>query len=135
MSMNKRDLAKVYKKRHSSNNLTVKKAVEEINEFLETVKEAIAIDSEVRFPKRGAFEILIRQPRVVSNPVTREQMEIYPKKTVRFRASKKMKQFIENFTFYRIKRNEEKMVRIERIHANRKVKQQYTKCCFFLLKN
>ena len=89
--MNKRELAKVYKKRHSSNNLTVKKAVEEINEFLETVKEAIAIDSEVRFPKRGAFEILTRQPRVVSNPVTREQMEIYPKKTVRFRASKKMK--------------------------------------------
>lgn len=89
--MNKRELAKVYKKRHSSNNLTVKKAVEEINEFLETVKEAIAIDSEVRFPKRGAFEILIRQPRVVSNPVTREQMEIYPKKTVRFRASKKIR--------------------------------------------
>lgn len=77
MSMNKRELAKVYKKRHSSNNLTV--------------KEAIALDGEVRFPKRGAFEILIRKPRVVSNPVTREQMEIYPKKTVRFRASKKMK--------------------------------------------
>ncbi len=75
--MNKRELAKVYKKRHSSNNLTV--------------KEAIALDGEVRFPKRGAFEILIRKPRVVSNPVTREQMEIYPKKTVRFRASKKMK--------------------------------------------
>ncbi|EHO80537.1 HU family DNA-binding protein [Fusobacterium ulcerans] len=89
--MNKRELAKVYKKRHSSNNLTVKKAVEEITEFLETVKEAIALDGEVRFPKRGAFEILIRKPRVVSNPVTREQMEIYPKKTVRFRASKKMK--------------------------------------------
>ena len=89
--MNKRELAKVYKKRHSSNNLTVKKAVEEINEFLETVKEAIAIDSEVRFPKRGAFEILTRQPRVVSNPVTRERMTVYPKKTVRFRASKKMK--------------------------------------------
>ena len=70
-------VAKVYKKRHSSNNLTV--------------KEAIALDGEVRFPKRGAFEILIRKPRVVSNPVTREQMEIYPKKTVRFRASKKMK--------------------------------------------
>ena len=77
MSMNKRELAKVYKKRHSSNNLTV--------------KEAIALDGEVRFPKRGAFEILTRKPRVVANPVTREQMEIYPKKTVRFRASKKMK--------------------------------------------
>ena len=89
--MNKRELAKVYKKRHSSNNLTVKKAVEEINEFLETVKEAIALDREVKFPRRGIFEILIRKPRVVSNPATREQMTIYPKKIIKFRASKKIK--------------------------------------------
>ena len=75
--MNKRELAKVYKKRHSSNNLTV--------------KEAIALDGEVRFPKRGAFEILIRKPRVVDNPVTKEQMMIYPKKIIKFRASKKIK--------------------------------------------
>ena len=88
--MNRREMAKLYTKM-SPEMLSIIKAEEEIEEFLETVKEAIAIDSEVRFPKRGAFEILIRQPRVVSNPVTREQMEIYPKKTVRFRASKKMK--------------------------------------------
>ncbi|MDH6458878.1 nucleoid DNA-binding protein, partial [Fusobacterium sp. PH5-7] len=30
-------------------------------------------------------------PRLVANPITKEQMKIYPKKTVRFRASKKMK--------------------------------------------
>ena len=66
-------------------------AEEEIREFLETVEEAIAIDGEVKFQERGIFEILTRQPRMVSNPVTREQMEIYPKKTVKFRASKKMK--------------------------------------------
>ena len=66
-------------------------AEEEIREFLETVEEAIAIDGGVKFQERGIFEILTRQPRMVSNPVTREQMEIYPKKTVKFRASKKMK--------------------------------------------
>ena len=88
--MNKRELAKVYVKM-SPKNISIVQAGKEIEEFLETVKEAIALDGEVRFPKRGAFEILTRQPRLVANPITKEQMKIYPKKTVRFRASKKMK--------------------------------------------
>ena len=88
--MNKRELAKVYVKM-SPKNISIVQAVKEIEEFLETVKEAIALDGEVRFPKRGVFEILTRQPRVVANPVTRERMTVYPKKTVKFRASKKIK--------------------------------------------
>ena len=90
IQMNRREMAKLYTKM-SPEMLSIIKAEEEIEEFLETVKEAIAIDSEVRFPKRGAFEILTRQPRVVSNPVTRERMTVYPKKIVKFRASKKIK--------------------------------------------
>lgn len=90
MQMNRKELAKLYQKM-SSEKITITKAREEIEEFLETVEEAIAIDGGVKFQNRGIFEILIRQPRMVSNPVTREQMEIYPKKTVKFRASKKMK--------------------------------------------
>ncbi|MFV0578858.1 HU family DNA-binding protein [Fusobacterium ulcerans] len=88
--MNKRELAKVYVKM-SPKNISIVQAGKEIEEFLETVKEAIALDGEVRFPKRGAFEILTRKPRVVANPVTRERMTVYPKKTVKFRASKKIK--------------------------------------------
>ena len=88
--MNKRELAKVYVKM-SPKNISIVQAVKEIEEFLETVKEAIALDGEVRFPKRGAFEILTRKPRVVANPVTKERMTVYPKKTVKFRASKKIK--------------------------------------------
>ena len=88
--MNRREMAKLYSEM-SPDRLSIIKAEDEIEEFLETLKEAIALDREVKFPRRGIFEILIRKPRVVSNPVTREQMEIYPKKTVRFRASKKMK--------------------------------------------
>ncbi|WP_278573919.1 HU family DNA-binding protein [Fusobacterium ulcerans] len=88
--MNRKELAKLYQKM-SSEKITITKAREEIEKFLETVEEAIAIDGEVKFQERGIFEILTRQPRMVSNPVTREQMEIYPKKTVKFRASKKMK--------------------------------------------
>ena len=90
IQMNKRELAKVYVKM-SPKNISIVQAGKEIEEFLETVKEAIALDGEVRFPKRGAFEILTRKPRVVANPVTRERMTVYPKKTVKFRASKKIK--------------------------------------------
>ena len=88
--MNRREMAKLYSEM-SPDRLSIIKSEDEIEEFLETVKEAIVLDREVKFPRRGIFEILTRQPRMVSNPVTREQMEIYPKKTVKFRASKKMK--------------------------------------------
>ncbi len=74
----------------SSENIPITKGIEEIDEFFETLKEAIAIDGKIKFPKRGTFEIITRKPRVVSNPATREKMTIYPKKIVRFKASKKI---------------------------------------------
>ena len=83
-------MAKLYIKM-SPEKLTITDAEEEIEEFLETVKEAIALDREVKFPRRGIFEILTRKPRVVANPVTKEQMTIYPQKIIKFRASKKIK--------------------------------------------
>ncbi|RGY62850.1 HU family DNA-binding protein [Fusobacterium ulcerans] len=88
--MNRREMAKLYTKM-SPEMLSIIKAEDEIEEFLETVKEAIVLDREVKFPRRGIFEILTRKPRVVANPVTKEQMTIYPKKIIKFRASKKMK--------------------------------------------
>ena len=88
--MNRKELAKLYQKM-SSEKITITKAREEIEKFLETVEEAIAIDGGVKFQERGIFEILTRKPRVVANPVTRERMTVYPKKTVKFRASKKIK--------------------------------------------
>ena len=88
--MNKRELAKVYSEM-SNGEISERKALKEIDIFLETLKEAVITDGEVKFPKRGIFEILERKPRIISNPVTRELMKIYPKKTVKFRMSKKMK--------------------------------------------
>ncbi|MFV0578936.1 MAG: HU family DNA-binding protein [Fusobacterium ulcerans] len=88
--MNKKELAKLYVKR-SPEKLTIIEALREIDTLLETLKEALKIEEEVKFIRRGSFEVISRQPRVVANPVTREKMEIYPKKTVRFKASKKIK--------------------------------------------
>ena len=83
-------MAKLYSEM-SPDRLSIIKVGDAMREYLETVKEGIALDGEVRFPKRGIFEILTRKPRTVSNPVTREQMTIYPKKIIKFRASKKIK--------------------------------------------
>ena len=90
IQMNRREMAKLYTKM-SPEMLSIIKAEDEIEEFLETLKEAIVIDGKVKFPRRGTFEILTRQPRNVANPVTKEQMTIYPKKIIKFRASKKIK--------------------------------------------
>ena len=90
MQMNKREFAKIYRK-ISSDDVTIEAALRDIDIFLETLREALQIEGEVKFVKRGTFEVISKQPRVVANPVTRERMTVYPKKIVRFRASKKIK--------------------------------------------
>ena len=85
--MNKRELAKIYSK-ISQGKVSQKAALEEINMFTQTLQEALMKYDSVSFINIGVFEILERKPRLVSNPSTREIMKIYPKKVVRFRASK-----------------------------------------------
>ncbi|WP_462425970.1 HU family DNA-binding protein [Fusobacterium varium] len=85
--MNKRELAKIYST-ITQGKVSRKAALEEINIFTQTLQEALCKYDSVSFVNRGIFEILERKPRLVSNPSTREIMKIYPKKVVRFRASK-----------------------------------------------
>ena len=87
--MNKKELAKIYKE-VSNGEVSARKAVKKINIFLETLQEALQIDGIVVFINRGIFEIKERNSRIISNPVTRERMNIHPKKTVEFRVSKNM---------------------------------------------
>ena len=85
--MNKRELAKLYST-VSQGNVSIKAALEEIDIFTQTLQEALMKYDSVTFVNRGILEVLERKPRLVSNPSTRELMKIYPKKVVRFRASK-----------------------------------------------
>ncbi|WP_130891216.1 MULTISPECIES: HU family DNA-binding protein [Fusobacterium] len=87
--MNKKELAKIYKE-VSNGEISARKAAKKINIFLETLQEALQIDGTVVFINRGIFEIKERNSRTISNPITRERMNIYPKKTVKFRVSKNM---------------------------------------------
>ena len=72
----------------NKHDITLKQAIQEIDCFLETVKEVLIKDGKVKFVRKGSFDILEKKPRIISNPATRELMKIYPSKTVRFRASK-----------------------------------------------
>lgn len=85
--MNKRELAKVYSE-VSKGEVSARKALKEIDIFLETVQEALHEDDLVVFRNIGIFEVRERKPRTISNPATRESMKIYPRKTVKFRVSK-----------------------------------------------
>ena len=87
--MNKRELAKIYST-ITQGKVSQKVALEEINIFTQTLQEALMKYDSVTFVNIGIFEILERKPRLVSNPSTREIMKIYPKKVVRFRASKNL---------------------------------------------
>ena len=85
--MNKRELAKIYST-ITQGKISQKAALEEINIFTQTLQEALMKYDSVTFVNIGVFEILERKPRLVSNPSTRELMKIYPRRTVKFRASK-----------------------------------------------
>jgi len=87
--MNKKELARLYKEM-AIDIISINKAEKEIDTFIKTLTDALLVDEKVKFTRIGVFEILIRQPRVIANPVTREPMKIYPKKTVRFRVSKRL---------------------------------------------
>ncbi|HJH07364.1 MULTISPECIES: HU family DNA-binding protein [Fusobacterium] len=87
--MNKRRFAKVYRDL-SNEKIDINQALKEIENFLKTIEEALIADGKIKFIEKGTFEILERKPRIISNPLTRELMTIYPKKSVKFTSSKKL---------------------------------------------
>lgn len=90
MIMNKSQLAELYR-RETDGEISKLKALKEIDDFMETLNEALMTDGKVKFHEKATFEVLERKPRVISNPATRERLEIYPKKTVKFKLSKIVK--------------------------------------------
>ena len=85
--MNKRELAKVYSE-VSKGEISARKALKEIEIFLETIQEALQKSHSIMFRNIGIFEVIERKSRIIANPVTRELMKIYPKKIVKFRVFK-----------------------------------------------
>ena len=70
--------------------ISARKALKEIEIFFETIQEALQKSHSLIFINIGIFEVKERKARIIANPVTKEPMKIYPRKTVKFRVSKKI---------------------------------------------
>lgn len=85
----KKDLIELYAKKE---NLTFTQAKKEVDWFLETLEESIIKEKMVKFVGVGTFRLINKKPRHSINPQTKEKMLIYPKPTVRFNLSPKLKE-------------------------------------------
>ena len=89
--MDKKSFINLYSKL-SEKKMYKQEASKDVEVFLETVTELLEKGETVKFLNVGILSVLVRKPRVISNPATRERMEIYPKKTVKFIPSKKVQE-------------------------------------------
>ena len=69
---------------------TKKRAEELINQFLETVEEALVNEETVQFVGWGTFGVHERKERVGRNPQSGKEIKIAAKKVVRFKVGKKL---------------------------------------------
>lgn len=88
-NMDKRKFIGIYSKL-SEKKINRQEATADVEAIFKVIGEALAEGEVVKFLHVGSFSILERQPRTISNPATRERMRIYPKKTVKFNAGKKI---------------------------------------------
>jgi histone family protein DNA-binding protein len=85
--MSKKEFVDAYAKATGE---TKKRAEELINQFLETVEEALVNDETVQFVGWGTFGVHERKERVGRNPQSGEEIKIAAKKVVRFKVGKKL---------------------------------------------
>ena len=82
--MSKKEFVDAYAKATGE---TKKRAEELINQFLETVEEALVNEETVQFVGWGTFGV---QERVGRNPQSGKEIKIAAKKVVRFKVGKKL---------------------------------------------
>lgn len=85
--MSKKEFVDAYAKATGE---TKKRAEELINQFLETVEEALVNKETVQFVGWGTFGVHERKERVGRNPQSGEEIKIAAKKVVRFKVGKKL---------------------------------------------
>jgi histone family protein DNA-binding protein len=85
--MSKKEFVDAYAKATGE---TKKRAEELINQFLETVEEALVNEETVQFVGWGTFGVHERKERVGRNPQSGEEIKIAAKKVVRFKVGKKL---------------------------------------------
>ena len=92
--MNKKDFIKLYRKK--LNNLTIEEEKEDVEEILEIIEAGLKKDGKVQFFNKGVFTVGNIKPKTISNPKTRELMQTTEMKKVKFNASFKLKDKIQD---------------------------------------
>ena len=85
--MSKKEFVDAYAKATGE---TKKRAEELINQFLETVEEALVNEETVQFVGWGTFGVHERKERVGRSPQSGKEIKIAAKKVVRFKVGKKL---------------------------------------------
>ncbi len=86
--MDKLEFIKEYKKNYAKK-ITNIEAKKDVEIFLEVIEKNIVEAKSIKFKGAGTFSLLVRKPRMISNPKTREVMKIYPSAIVKFIPTKK----------------------------------------------
>ena len=76
-------------------NLTKKDAAEAVNIVFDEIIETLAASGEVSINGFGKFEVSERAARTGINPATKEKIEIAASKSVKFKASKNLKDTVQ----------------------------------------
>jgi nucleoid DNA-binding protein len=93
--MTKADLARSIAQKH---NLTQKEAVRVVDAILETISEALAEGRKVELRGFGSFTVKKRPGRTARNPKTGDRVYVPPKATPAFKASKALKNLLDEAT-------------------------------------
>jgi len=91
-TVTKKDLIERIADRTSLKRVTVKKAVQE---FLDQVIVELKRGNRLEFRDFGVFEIKERAARTAQNPKTLQRVEVPPKKTVKFKVGRLMRESID----------------------------------------
>jgi len=67
-----------------------------VQEFLDAIIEELSKGNRLEFRDFGVFEVRHRAARLAQNPKTMEKVQVPPKRTVRFKAGRLMKQKLQS---------------------------------------
>ena len=91
-TITKKEIIDLVSKETGTKRLTVKRVIQA---FLDDVIRELGNDNRLEFRDFGVFEIKQRAARVAQNPKTLEQVDVPPKRTVKFKVGRLMRMRLE----------------------------------------
>lgn len=89
-SITKKELGKILQEKFAVLNMDAKEIEMAIDEFWNTISDALIHGDRVELRGLGSFSVKIRKPRMVRNPKTREMSETPQRAVISFKQSKSL---------------------------------------------